>query len=703
MPAPPALVKEWFARQGLVTFGTSTVPSSWENASNFKRSVFCGRLNNIFVDRPGLQGGSEIHQERVVKGTMKHLAVVFAALLLLLMGILAGGAALRESITVDEVAHIGAGVSYLQKRDLRMNLEHPPLAKVFAAIPLALGGVRADYSDPSWLISNHGVGGMLGEWSWGHFVALRWNDPRSTVLWARVPMLLLTLALGIVVYRYASELGGPWGGLLCVAAYATTPTFLVFGPLVLTDVPITFVSLLTMWSFASLWRAPSRRAAVIFGLLLGAAFLTKFSSGLLLFCFLGFRLILRVAPLPDMPKERGELRSWRRLRGRYMWRGIFLAALTVYVTYFILSWREPTDWLDALGHSTASLFLRRMLMPAYLYFRGLVFFAMTSSRPAFLLGQSYAHGVWFYFPVVFVLKSTLAFLLMLLLAVPIALMWRHARGDSLVILADHQFHWRAVWVFLVVISGFCMLSRMTISIRHFSTPILLMILLLAPVPRAIARLRESGCRAARVIGVAYVLLSIVSVVTVIRAYPYYFPFLNSFSFGRPGYALATDSNLDWNQALPEVNEYAEQHGLNDVLVDEYGLNDPTVYVPRARFWNCQEPQPSDGGHWAVVSGDMIEDAHNCVWLLQFPHQELAGGSMYVFQLPEVLPAVGTPGGPPTVSEFHAFGMPMPGYSDARLIFLNCIRDPNQLQPTIDKMIAEFTAARARRAEQSGKH
>jgi hypothetical protein len=170
-----------------------------------------------------------------------------------------------------------------------------------------------------------------------------------------------------------------------------------------------------------------------------------------------------------------------------------------------------------------------------------------------------------------------------------------------------------------------MLSRMTISIRHFSTPILLMILLLAPVPRAIARLRESGWRAARVIGVAYVLLSIVSVVTVIRAYPYYFPFLNSFSFGRPGYALATDSNLDWNQALPEVNEYAEQHGLNDVLVDEYGLNDPTVYVPRARFWNCQEPQPSDGGHWAVVSGDMIEDAHNCVWLLQFPHQELAGG------------------------------------------------------------------------------
>ena len=634
---------------------------------------------------------------------MKHLSVVFVALLLLLMGILAGGAALRESITVDEVAHIGAGVSYLQKLDLRMNLEHPPLAKVLAAIPLVLGGVRADYSDPAWLISNRGIAAMLGEWSWGHFVALRWNDPRATVLWARAPMLLLTLALGILLYRYASELGGSWGGLLCVAAFATTPTFLVFGPLVLTDIPITFVSLLTLWSFASLWHAPSRRAALIFGLLLGAAFLTKFSSGLLLFCFLAFRLILRIAPLPEMPKDPGELRSWRRLRGRYMWRGIFVAALAVYVTYFILSWREPTDWLEVLGQSTPSLLLRRMLMPAYLYLRGLLFFAMTSSRPAFLLGHSYAHGMWFYFPVVFVLKSTLAFLLMLTLAVPIALIWRRRRGDSVVIPADKQFHWRAVWVFLVVISGFCLLSRMTISIRHFTIPILLMILLLAPVPGTITHLRERGWRAARVLAVAYVLLSIISVVTVIRAYPYYFPFFNSLSFGRPGYDLATDSNLDWNQALPEVNSYAEQHGFNEVLVDEYGFNDPTVYVPRARFWNCQEPQPSDGGRWAVVSADMIEDAHNCVWLLQFPHQALAGGSMYVFQLPDVLPAVGTPGGPPQASEFHIFGLAMPGYSDARLIFLNCIRDPNQLQPTIDKMVAEFTAERARRAAQSGEH
>jgi hypothetical protein len=46
---------------------------------------------------------------------------------------------------------------------------------------------------------------------------------------------------------------------------------------------------------------------------------------------------------------------------------------------------------------------------------------------------------------------------------------------------------------------------------------------------------------------------------------------------------------------------------------------------------------------------------------------------------------------------------MPGYSDARLIFLNCIRDSKQLQPTMDKMLAQYEAEQAKRAAQRGHH
>src|SRR6202790_179082 len=105
----------------------------------------------------------------------KTLAAV--ALLLALMAALSGGAARRESVTVDEVAHIGAGVSYLQKLDLRMNEEHPPLAKALAALPLVIRGVHADYSHISWTLSSKNLNEYLGEWVFGHWLIMRWNDP----------------------------------------------------------------------------------------------------------------------------------------------------------------------------------------------------------------------------------------------------------------------------------------------------------------------------------------------------------------------------------------------------------------------------------------------------------------------------------------------------------------------------------------------
>jgi hypothetical protein len=176
-----------------------------------------------------------------------------------------------------------------------------------------------------------------------------------------------------------------------------------------------------------------------------------------------------------------------------------------------------------------------------------------------------------------------------------------------------------------------------------------------------------------------------------RAYPYYLPFLNSLSMGRPGYELVNDSNLDWNQALPEVEQWVQRRGLQRVLLDEYGISDPVVYVPQAQLWNCQEPSAADASAWAVVSAGMIADGHNCRWLLQYPHESLAGGSMYNLQLPTVIPPPGSVGGPPLPASWHNFGgMPWP--EDIRLVTLNCIRDPGQLQPTMDRVMARYQAA-----------
>jgi hypothetical protein len=609
-----------------------------------------------------------------------------AVLLLALMALLAGGAARRESVTIDEVAHIGAGVSYLQKLDMRMNEEHPPLAKVLAAAPLVVRGVRADYSQVSWAFSGSGpFKEILGEWVFGHWLIARWNDPVATVFWARMPMLFLTLVLGIVLFLFGARLGDRWGGLLCLCAYATMPVMLAFGPLVLTDIAITLFFVLTLWAFANMWQSPSRRTILLFGLAFAGALLSKFSSGLLLFCFGAFILGLRFRPAPQQPAGKAELRAWRRLRLRSLAKGIFLAALVVYAVYFILSWNEPTDSLSWLGHSSPALLLRRALMPPWIYLRGLAVFAFTGKAPAFMMGHTYPHGVWFFFPVLFLLKSPLAFLLLLALALVVGLVGKFHPVRLALIPEGMELHWRAVWIFLVIYTGACILSRFQISIRHFSVPLALLILLLAPLPRALNQLRSSGWPAARAGLWLTVALALVSVATAVSAYPFYLPFFNSLSGGRPAYDLVSDSNLDWNQGLLEAEKFVRQHALTRVLIDEYGFSEPSVYVPETQFWNCQEPAPQDGGQWAVVSANMIRDSHNCIWLMQYPHEPVAGGSMYAFQLPGVIPHAGSPGGPPLPENYHKFaGIPFPG--DGRFMFLDSIRDPQQLQPTWDRLM-----------------
>ena len=627
--------------------------------------------------------------------TPERFVTLAPVLLLALMALLAGGASRRESVTFDEIAHTAAGVSYLQKLDMRMNEEHPPLAKVVAALPLVLRGVHADYSHVSWTFSNKMFNAYLGQWVFGHWFLMRWNDPYSTLAWARASMLSVTLLLGFVLYLYGSRLGSSSGGLLCLSAFVTTPAFLSFGPLVITDVVVTLFWVLTVWQLPDMWRSPSQGTVAKFGLVLAGALLSKFSSGLLFFVFATFALSLRFKSLPEQPIEKAELRRWRRLAWRNIVMGTLWSALFVYIVYLVLSWSEPTDSFAIIPHFPASPVLRRLLMPIWMYLRGLALFALSaSSRPTFILGHAYPHGVWFYFPVLFLLKSQLAFLLLLLLAVTAALLVLRRSPAQSSVPVGMAMQWRSIWISLVVFVAACLLNRLDISIRHFSVALALLVLLLAPLPQMLHLLSSSNPQAARIGSWLTIGLALASIVSAIRDYPNYIPYLNVLSMGRPGYALVNDSNLDWNHALPEVESFVRQRGLKQVLLDEYGFTDPAAYVPQALLWNCQSPSPEDGGQWAIVSANYMLDSGNCIWLMNYQHHALAGGSMYAVQLPEIIPAAGQAGGPPLPANYRYIG----GIEKFSIleIFLKCVRDPDQLQPTMDYFTKMGHASRTKK-------
>jgi len=618
--------------------------------------------------------------------------------LMMFMGLLSGGAARRESVTIDEIAHICAGVSYLQRLDMRMNLEHPPLSKVLAAMPLVVRGTHADYSHVSWSFGGSGMFNQyLAEWVFGHWLLMKWNEPHSILFWARLPMLLLTLLLGYVLYTLGARLGGTWAGLLCLAAYVTTPAFLAFGPLVTTDVAFTLFWILTVWQLPHMWDSPKPSQILMFGFAFAGALLSKFSSGLLLFVFIAVPISLRLSSLPGQPFEKLARRKWRRRAWLNLVKGIGCAAFLVYAVYVILSWNQPTDSFSVIPKFPASPALRRLLMPPSLYVQGLIGFVFSAgSRPTYLLGHSYPHGVWFYFPVIFLLKSQLAFLLLVLLGVITGIAAKVKSGvQRTFIPTGLELHWRCLWVSLVVYVVACMLNRLDISIRHFTVAIALMVLLLSPLPRIFQVLRDAYPRVATTSGLAAAVLVVICLISVARAYPYFVPYINSLGMGQPGYMLVNDSNLDWDQGFRDAEAFTVQHGLSEVLFDQYGFAEPYTDVPQARRWNCQTPAASDGGRWAIVSANNIADARHCLWLMRYPHHELAGGSMYSVELPKIIPAAGQPGGPPLSQDFHFLVSPVNG-QDVREIFVSCIRDPNQLEPTFKRLMATGEEARRKK-------
>lgn len=121
--------------------------------------------------------------------------------------------AVRQTPTIDEPVYVGAAAEYVHEHRLRHNPEHPPLGKLVIGVGVALADPHVD---PGFA----GDQGQLGR----HLLYESGNDPWRLMLWARLPVIALTLSFGLVVFAFARELAGPLAGLAALALYCFSPT-----------------------------------------------------------------------------------------------------------------------------------------------------------------------------------------------------------------------------------------------------------------------------------------------------------------------------------------------------------------------------------------------------------------------------------------------------------------------------------------------
>jgi hypothetical protein len=174
----------------------------------------------------------------------------------------------HHSITGDEVTHLPAGYTYLKTGEFRLNLQHPPLIKALAGLPLLSLDLKPVEEGVGWNKSR--------EWVFGRDFLTHNRTPLRRIVFAgRLPMIAIGVFLGAILFAWARELWGPWAGAFVLFLYAFCPNFLAHTQIVHTDVGVSAFSLLTVYLLWKLARTGHWRYALGCGIALGLALLAK--------------------------------------------------------------------------------------------------------------------------------------------------------------------------------------------------------------------------------------------------------------------------------------------------------------------------------------------------------------------------------------------------------------------------------------------
>jgi 4-amino-4-deoxy-L-arabinose transferase-like glycosyltransferase len=372
-------------------------------------------------------------------------------------------------------------------------------------------------------------------------------------------MILLTCALGVLIFVTGRRLFGVRAGLLALVLFVVEPTVLAHGRIVDTDVPAALCWLVFALVVVAYGRTPSWPLAVALGAAAGVGMATKFS-------------LLVLAPLMMVVFVAVAARSWR--SGGAVLRHAGHATLAALAVLLVINAsygfdrdeirRADVAFVRSETPDSAETTLDRMsaldgiLPPYFLYGAWNVWEHNAKGHTAFLLGRTNDQGWWWYFPVAFALKTSLPFLLLAVTAIGTAA-WLVVRRRERV--------WLALLVPLGVYLLGAMSSRFNVGVRHLLPAYPLLFLLAGAcldrgIRWAAAAGRSRPARFGARIGVAGVVAWCAAVA--VAAYPDYVPYMNELACCAPDYTYLSDSNLEWGDAVGELADWLKDHGEREV-------------------------------------------------------------------------------------------------------------------------------------------
>jgi hypothetical protein len=353
---------------------------------------------------------------------------------------------------------------------------------------------------------------------------------------------------------------------------------------------VTFGIFATIYALYRFRVRPSIGRLAVVGTATGVALALKHSAVLLLpivFVLLAFELM---RPRPD--EKRAQV---LRLYGAAFAAAVLLGLPILWATYHFRFLAHPnggmhpslSDYMSSLHGVEPRVyeFLARWHIFPESYLYGMADIRLQSvagqSFSTYIFGKVHAHGVPYYFPAAFVIKSTLGFMLLLALAFYAVLAKRLTGWQRLSFLIVPPL----VYLLIAIDTG------LNIGARHILPMYPFLAVLIGGAAVALWQQRRFW------IYVTLVLLAW-HVASTTRSAPNYLAYSNEL-FGGPAntYKYLTDSNTDWGQQLVSVKRYLDQHNIHECWfgyfvqpsIDYHAYGIPCHQLPTAdSMWTQQQ-------------------------------------------------------------------------------------------------------------------
>jgi 4-amino-4-deoxy-L-arabinose transferase-like glycosyltransferase len=484
------------------------------------------------------------------------------------------------SQTADESTHLYAGYRYLKCGDFGFGPEHPPLARIVAALPLLGSHIGVNCATTA---RDEAFASL--DWLYAH-------DFQWTLTRARLAVSVFALSLCLLLWYAARRMFGPAAALVATLLLVFDPTVLAHGALVTTDMALTCTMFLSVFAFYLWSKRRTWPRLLLTGAATGLTMVAK-QSGVLIFPIL---ILLAVADAllqnagirhrqPHAPRSvlrNMILRNILRNAGVVVLIGI-MAVGVIWTAYeFRFTAHADGAPLPALSASRGSFAgvlqaLRHYRLLPEAYVQGLQtarVLARGQGSLTLLLNRVYPEPPWFYFPLNMAIKYTIPVMAMLILAIfGLYSGFRKQRRE---------------WLFAIVPPLFylltCLNAHINSGIRH-----------VLPITPFLFLFVAAGCvhLARHLRWPAYViaLCVLLHMATSLHAYPHYLSYANEF-WGGPDNTYRHLPNNDWGEALYAARGYVLQHPDEPCwLASPYLISIRYYQIPCRQFAGGDMPEP----------------------------------------------------------------------------------------------------------------